>query len=75
MEKHKHYYKDVSHLDTVDVYRVLQLFEVSDPCIQHAIKKLLVSGNRGYKDKTKDISEAIDSCNRYLEMAIEDEQK
>lgn len=45
--KHPHYHKDVSNLQTVDVYRVLALFNVTDPCIQHAVKKLLVAGGRG----------------------------
>lgn len=29
--KHPHYYKDVRHLQTIDVYRVLHLFNVTDP--------------------------------------------
>lgn len=71
---HSHYYKDVSHLKTIDVYRVLRLFEVTDPCIQHAIKKLLVAGGRGAgKDFERDLREAIDSINRALEMRFEDE--
>lgn len=73
-KKHSHYYKDVSHLEFIDVYRVIDLFEVSNPCIQHAIKKLLVSGGRGGgKDTTKDWQEAIDSVNRAIEMKEEDE--
>ena len=73
MKKHSHYYKDVSHLDTIDVYRVIQLFGVTDPCLQHAIKKLLVAGMRGGgKDIDKDIQEVIDSCVRFQEMRQED---
>lgn len=73
-KKHSHYYKDVSHLSSIDVYRVIDLFEVSNPCIQHAIKKLLVSGGRGGgKDTTKDWQEAIDSISRALQMKREDE--
>lgn len=73
MKQHSHYFKDVSHLETIDVYRVLQLFEVTDPCIQHAIKKLLVAGGRGAgKDVERDLSEAIDSIDRALEMRRED---
>lgn len=71
-ENYSHYFKDVSNLDTIDIYRVLSLYEVSDPCIQHAIKKLLCSGKRGVKDTTKDVTEAIVSLNRYLEMREED---
>lgn len=71
--QHSHYFKDVTNLKKVDVYRVIKLFGVDDPCIQHAVKKLLVAGGRGVKDKQKDIQEAIDSLNRFLEMCKEDE--
>jgi len=67
-----HYYRDVSHLKNVDVYRVLTLFKVVDPCLQHAIKKLLCAGDRGDKGMIKDITEARDSLNRHLEMLQED---
>lgn len=67
-----HYYKDVAHLKNVDVYRVLTLFKVDDPCLQHAIKKLLCAGDRGDKSMIKDITEARDTLNRHLEMLNED---
>lgn len=71
--KHPHYHKDVSKLQTIDVYRVLALFNVTDPCIQHAVKKLLVAGGRGAgKDLSKDVQEAIDSLERFKEMQAED---
>ena len=71
---HNHYFKDVSKLKYVDVYRVLELFNVTDPCIQHAVKKLLVAGGRGAgKDINKDIQEAIDSLARWKEMRVEDQ--
>jgi len=70
--KYPHYFKSVSHLETVDVYRVLTLFKVNDPCIQHSIKKLLCAGDRGDKSMIKDITEARDSLNRHLEMLNED---
>ena len=71
--KHPHYHKDVRHLETIDVYRVLHLFNVTDPCIQHAVKKLLVAGGRGAgKDIAKDVQEAIDSLERFKEMRDED---
>lgn len=72
-EKYSHYYKDVSKLKHIDVYRVLTLFNVSNPCIQHAVKKLLCSGIRGTKTNETDIREAIVSLNRALQMMAEDE--
>lgn len=74
--KHNHYFKDVSNLDFIDVYRVCDLFEVKDDsgAMQHAIKKLLCSGKRGVKGEKKDIQEAIDTLVRKLEMMNEDEE-
>jgi hypothetical protein len=72
---HEHYFKDVTHLKTIDVYRVLDLFGVSNPCVQHAVKKLLCSGQRGVKDTRQDVQEAITSLVRCLEMQIEDAKK
>lgn len=69
--KHSHYFKDCPY-DQVDVYRVIQLFQVSDPCIQHALKKLLAAGGRGAKDEHKDVGEAIDSLRRWQEMREEE---
>ena len=73
--KHGHYFKDVSNLATVDVYRLLQLFNVTDPCLQHAIKKLLVAGGRGAgKSIDRDIQEAMDTLLRWQEMQHEDKR-
>lgn len=70
--KHSHYFKSVKGLDHIDVYRVLQLFNVTDPCIQHAVKKLLVAGGRGAgKDINRDIQESIDTLVRWQEMQTE----
>lgn len=66
--KHSHYFKDVSNLNEIDVYAVLTLFEVHDPCIAHAAKKLLCTGNRGHKDFETDVQDAIDSLVRWKEL-------
>lgn len=72
--KYHHYIKDVSHLECLDIYRVCDLWEVIDPCIQHSVKKLLAAGSRGYKDVAKDIQEAIDSLERWKEMQVENKR-
>ncbi len=73
-QNHDHYFKDVSNLKHIDVYRVLILFGVTNPCLQHAIKKLLCAGQRGIKDQKQDVQEAIASLLRYLEMQTEDDE-
>lgn len=67
-----HYVKDVSKLQKLDVYRVLELFEVKSPAIQHAIKKLLAAGKRGSKSVEKDVEEAIISLERWQDMRSEE---
>jgi hypothetical protein len=74
LSNHNHYFKSVSHLTRIDVYRILNLYQVTDPCLQHAIKKLLVAGTRGAgKGPRQDIQEAIDSLERWKEMRKEDD--
>lgn len=72
IEKHSHYKKPVKGFDFIDPYRVCLLFEVGGGPIEHAIKKLLVAGKRGAKDKAKDVQEAIDSLVRWQHMQEED---
>ena len=71
--EYNHYFKDVSHLNKIDIYSVLELFEVTNPCIQHAVKKLLCAGKRGSKDFNKDIQESIDTLLRLQEMTKDNE--
>lgn len=73
--KHSHYFKDVSHLEQIDVYRILELYRVTDQAVGHALKKLLCSGIRGIKDQEKDIQEALDTLLRRQEMRAEDAQR
>ena len=53
---------------TVDVYDVLMAWGVSNPAIQHAIKKLLQPGLRGHKSKAQDLKEAMQSLQRAIEL-------
>ena len=72
-KEYSHYYKKIPDgVSYIDVYRVLELFGVNDPAIQHAVKKLLVAGGRGHKDLEKDVKEAVDSLNRWIEMREEE---
>lgn len=70
-QRYPKYFRAVDHLDAVDVYAVHQLFGIDDPsgALQHASKKLLLSGSRtGGKTKLQDIREARDTLNRWLEL-------
>ena len=52
-----------------DVYRVLRAFGVTCPAVQHAVKKLLMPGQRGAKDKLQDLEEALWSVSEAIDMA------
>lgn len=57
----------------VDVYDVLRAFAVTDPAIQHAVKKLLCTGNRGHKDRKQDLEEAVQSIERAIDVLMVEE--
>lgn len=50
----------------VDVYRVLDAFEVDSHAIAHSIKKLLAPGLRHAKTREQDLKEAINSIEAEL---------
>lgn len=71
-KKYNHYFVRVPW-SYIDIYRLLELFKVTDNAIGHAVKKLLVPGLRGNKPTKQDIIEARDTLNRRIEMWDEDE--
>ena len=52
-----------------DVYSVLVAFGVICPARAHAIKKLLMPGQRGDKGEIQDLDEALVSVSRAIDMA------
>ena len=68
-KKYDKYFKDVSGLDEIDIYMILSLYQVTDHAIGHAIKKLLLAGDRtGGKSSMDDLVEARDTLTRKLDM-------
>lgn len=53
---------------SLDVYDVLQAWNVSNPATQHAVKKLLMPGARGHKDTLQDLAEARQSIDLAIEL-------
>lgn len=70
-KQYGHYFRELP-TNKVDIYRLILAYQINDPCIQHALKKLFAAGQRGSKDTSKDIQEAIDSLKRYQEMRAEE---
>lgn len=50
----------------VDVYDVIDCFEVTSGALQHALKKLLATGKRGHKDYEQDLIDILSSVERAL---------
>lgn len=53
---------------TIDVYDVLQAFNVTNPALQHLVKKALAVGQRGHKDKMEDLRDILASAQRAIEL-------
>ena len=52
----------------IDVYDVLDAWDVRNPALQHLIKKALQCGQRGHKDAAQDLQDIIDSAIRAKEL-------
>ncbi|QSL98919.1 hypothetical protein [Enterobacter phage EC151] len=50
----------------IDVYDVIDCFEVTSGALQHALKKLLATGKRGHKDYEQDLIDILSSVERAL---------
>lgn len=55
----------------VDVYDVLQAFDVQCPALQHLAKKALCAGLRGHKSREQDLLDIQASAKRAIELAQE----
>lgn len=60
---------DVSNLYQLDVFRVLRIFDVTDPCIQAVVHQLL-KPSRVLQEKQ--VTAAIEKLERWQEMKQED---
>ena len=61
-------YTKTIHGVSVDVYDVLMAWGVTNPALQHLIKKALQCGQRGHKDNQQDLQDIIDSAIRAKEL-------
>ncbi len=70
MEPSKYHQHIVGRADLpkIDVYDVLVTFNVTNPGLQHAIKKMLMPGARGGKSKLEDLTEAAIALGRAIEI-------
>lgn len=54
----------------IDVYDVLMAWNVTNPALQHLIKKALQAGGRGHKSREQDLQDIIDSAIRAKELEV-----
>lgn len=52
----------------IDVYDLLAAWKVTNPALQHLIKKALQAGDRGHKDLETDLQDIIDSAMRAKQL-------
>lgn len=64
-------YTKTIRTEKVDVYDVLNAYTVTCPAIAHAVKKLLMPGLRGDKDRLQDLTEAKQALERAIELEQE----
>lgn len=57
----------------LDPFRIAAIYNMTGFPEQTALKKILCSGNRGYKDKRQDYLDIISAMERALQMLAEDE--
>lgn len=68
-EKSKNkYMREIKPGVWVDVYDVINAWEVTDGGFQHALKKILACGQRGHKSEEEDRVDIIASINRSNEI-------
>ena len=66
---HRSIYSGLDRLSvTIDVYDVLEAFNVNCPARQHAIKKLLCAGLRSKGTALQDLTETKEAVIRAIEM-------
>lgn len=62
------YYREIKPGIYADVYDVLVAWRVTNPALQHLIKKALQPGQRGHKDMLTDMRDIIDSAVRAMQI-------
>lgn len=53
---------------TIDLYDLAEAYGITDHAQFHAMKKIIMAGDRGYKDRDQDLQEAIDAIQRAIKL-------
>ena len=68
-ERGSKYHREIKPGVWVDVYDVLVAWSVTNPALQHLIKKALQPGERGHKDTSEDLKDILASAKRAIELS------
>lgn len=63
------YHREIVPGVWVDVYDVLKAWSVTNPALQHLIKKALAPGERGHKTLEQDMADIVASAKRAQELS------
>lgn len=55
----------------IDPYKIADVYGITNHAIFSALKKLLVTGGRGYKDAAQDVADSIGALQRWQELQEE----
>lgn len=67
-QTHSKYHREIKPGVFVDVYDVLNAWQVQNPALQHLIKKALQPGARGHKTREQDLADILASAIRAKEL-------
>lgn len=56
----------------LDPFRIAKIYGITDFALQTILKKCLCAGDRGHKDKRRDLEDIITAAKRAIEMIDED---
>lgn len=62
------YHREIKPGVWVDVYDVLNAWDVRNSALQHLIKKALAPGQRGHKTREQDLKDILVSAKRAIEL-------
>lgn len=62
------YHREIMDGCWVDVYDVIKAWGVTNPALQHLIKKALQAGDRGHKDRAEDLEDILQSAKRAIDL-------
>lgn len=71
LKKHSPYHREIFPGVYVDVYKILDTYQVTNSASAHEIKKALMPGERHGKSRMQDLKEAAWSASKAVQLEVE----